>query len=292
MNKKLAQENKSPSPRPADRSRSRSVKKPGAMCFMEMQSCAHSMPQSITAKIEGKGKKAAYGQRQTSKGKKLFMLTGKTQKMGLKDMKTPKRSSIREASALAERGYNHNGKSVPPKEKNIQQRPNPKQESALTVAAEEPRETIPIPTPREHNEKEGFSKENFGSEGESTEGMNINTNLQSGSRANIENTAPEEPKDSSKEIKVSAFNEVPENRDEEVVEESENIETNNEEADEALESEERIEDRKTKRQECEFNADSVSNPDATKRTGKNLSLIHICRCRRYAVCRSRWSPYH
>eukprot|EP00826_Nyctotherus_ovalis_P012227 TRINITY_DN1320_c0_g5_i2.p1 TRINITY_DN1320_c0_g5~~TRINITY_DN1320_c0_g5_i2.p1 ORF type:complete len:299 (-),score=91.54 TRINITY_DN1320_c0_g5_i2:16-912(-) len=25
---------------------------------------------------------------------------------------------------------------------------------------------------------------------------------------------------------------------------------------------------------------------------KELSLIHICRCRRYAVCRSRWSPYH
>ena len=24
----------------------------------------------------------------------------------------------------------------------------------------------------------------------------------------------------------------------------------------------------------------------------NLSLIHIWRCRRYAVCRSRWSPYH
>eukprot|EP00826_Nyctotherus_ovalis_P009639 TRINITY_DN12548_c0_g1_i5.p1 TRINITY_DN12548_c0_g1~~TRINITY_DN12548_c0_g1_i5.p1 ORF type:complete len:135 (-),score=45.78 TRINITY_DN12548_c0_g1_i5:16-420(-) len=23
---------------------------------------------------------------------------------------------------------------------------------------------------------------------------------------------------------------------------------------------------------------------------KYLSLIHICRCRRYAVCRSRWSP--
>eukprot|EP00826_Nyctotherus_ovalis_P029392 TRINITY_DN23219_c0_g1_i1.p1 TRINITY_DN23219_c0_g1~~TRINITY_DN23219_c0_g1_i1.p1 ORF type:complete len:101 (-),score=20.76 TRINITY_DN23219_c0_g1_i1:11-313(-) len=23
----------------------------------------------------------------------------------------------------------------------------------------------------------------------------------------------------------------------------------------------------------------------------SLSLIHICRCRRYAVCRSRWSPY-
>jgi len=26
--------------------------------------------------------------------------------------------------------------------------------------------------------------------------------------------------------------------------------------------------------------------------GCGLSLIHICRCRRYAVCRSRWSPYH
>eukprot|EP00826_Nyctotherus_ovalis_P023374 TRINITY_DN17960_c0_g1_i1.p1 TRINITY_DN17960_c0_g1~~TRINITY_DN17960_c0_g1_i1.p1 ORF type:complete len:181 (+),score=32.10 TRINITY_DN17960_c0_g1_i1:171-713(+) len=26
--------------------------------------------------------------------------------------------------------------------------------------------------------------------------------------------------------------------------------------------------------------------------GMSLSLIHICRCRRYAVCRSRWSPYH
>eukprot|EP00826_Nyctotherus_ovalis_P007957 TRINITY_DN12056_c0_g1_i2.p1 TRINITY_DN12056_c0_g1~~TRINITY_DN12056_c0_g1_i2.p1 ORF type:complete len:408 (+),score=56.34 TRINITY_DN12056_c0_g1_i2:49-1272(+) len=25
---------------------------------------------------------------------------------------------------------------------------------------------------------------------------------------------------------------------------------------------------------------------------ERLSLIHICRCRRYAVCRSRWSPYH
>eukprot|EP00826_Nyctotherus_ovalis_P027020 TRINITY_DN21075_c0_g1_i1.p1 TRINITY_DN21075_c0_g1~~TRINITY_DN21075_c0_g1_i1.p1 ORF type:complete len:155 (-),score=25.44 TRINITY_DN21075_c0_g1_i1:10-474(-) len=26
-------------------------------------------------------------------------------------------------------------------------------------------------------------------------------------------------------------------------------------------------------------------------TNIKLSLIHICRCRRYAVCRSRWSPY-
>ena len=24
----------------------------------------------------------------------------------------------------------------------------------------------------------------------------------------------------------------------------------------------------------------------------DLSLIHICRCRRYSLCRSRWSPYH
>eukprot|EP00826_Nyctotherus_ovalis_P047820 TRINITY_DN5560_c0_g1_i1.p1 TRINITY_DN5560_c0_g1~~TRINITY_DN5560_c0_g1_i1.p1 ORF type:complete len:247 (-),score=39.77 TRINITY_DN5560_c0_g1_i1:20-760(-) len=28
------------------------------------------------------------------------------------------------------------------------------------------------------------------------------------------------------------------------------------------------------------------------RLAYELSLIHICRCRRYAVCRSRWSPYH
>eukprot|EP00826_Nyctotherus_ovalis_P003599 TRINITY_DN10738_c0_g1_i1.p5 TRINITY_DN10738_c0_g1~~TRINITY_DN10738_c0_g1_i1.p5 ORF type:complete len:102 (-),score=36.36 TRINITY_DN10738_c0_g1_i1:15-320(-) len=34
--------------------------------------------------------------------------------------------------------------------------------------------------------------------------------------------------------------------------------------------------------------------DETKnvRAVLELSLIHICRCRRYAVCRSRWSPYH
>eukprot|EP00826_Nyctotherus_ovalis_P025368 TRINITY_DN19658_c0_g1_i2.p2 TRINITY_DN19658_c0_g1~~TRINITY_DN19658_c0_g1_i2.p2 ORF type:complete len:256 (-),score=30.05 TRINITY_DN19658_c0_g1_i2:12-779(-) len=28
------------------------------------------------------------------------------------------------------------------------------------------------------------------------------------------------------------------------------------------------------------------------RISKNLSLIHICRCRRIERCRSRWSPYH
>ena len=27
-------------------------------------------------------------------------------------------------------------------------------------------------------------------------------------------------------------------------------------------------------------------------TDPQLSLIHICRCRRYSLCRSRWSPYH
>ena len=26
--------------------------------------------------------------------------------------------------------------------------------------------------------------------------------------------------------------------------------------------------------------------------GHKLSLIHICRCRRSTLCRSRWSPYH
>eukprot|EP00826_Nyctotherus_ovalis_P022867 TRINITY_DN17653_c0_g1_i3.p1 TRINITY_DN17653_c0_g1~~TRINITY_DN17653_c0_g1_i3.p1 ORF type:complete len:103 (+),score=20.96 TRINITY_DN17653_c0_g1_i3:673-981(+) len=45
----------------------------------------------------------------------------------------------------------------------------------------------------------------------------------------------------------------------------------------------------------------LKNSEKVVETGKKherlsqillLSLIHICRCRRYAVCRSRWSPYH
>eukprot|EP00826_Nyctotherus_ovalis_P017113 TRINITY_DN15010_c0_g1_i1.p1 TRINITY_DN15010_c0_g1~~TRINITY_DN15010_c0_g1_i1.p1 ORF type:complete len:111 (-),score=20.31 TRINITY_DN15010_c0_g1_i1:13-345(-) len=35
-----------------------------------------------------------------------------------------------------------------------------------------------------------------------------------------------------------------------------------------------------------------SSSGKRKRISIDLSLIHICRCRRYAVCRSRWSPYH
>ena len=29
-----------------------------------------------------------------------------------------------------------------------------------------------------------------------------------------------------------------------------------------------------------------------KHPNADLSLIHICRCRRSTLCRSRWSPYH
>ena len=29
-----------------------------------------------------------------------------------------------------------------------------------------------------------------------------------------------------------------------------------------------------------------------KFSAQDLSLIHICRCRRSTLCRSRWSPYH
>ena len=29
-----------------------------------------------------------------------------------------------------------------------------------------------------------------------------------------------------------------------------------------------------------------------KQSFYDLSLIHICRCRRSTLCRSRWSPYH
>eukprot|EP00826_Nyctotherus_ovalis_P022573 TRINITY_DN17473_c0_g1_i1.p1 TRINITY_DN17473_c0_g1~~TRINITY_DN17473_c0_g1_i1.p1 ORF type:complete len:159 (-),score=38.60 TRINITY_DN17473_c0_g1_i1:9-485(-) len=37
---------------------------------------------------------------------------------------------------------------------------------------------------------------------------------------------------------------------------------------------------------------SLKYTDSTLSYDYQLSLIHICRCRRYAVCRSRWSPYH
>ena len=33
-------------------------------------------------------------------------------------------------------------------------------------------------------------------------------------------------------------------------------------------------------------------PDGLMLIGLYLSLIHIWRCRRYSLCRSRWSPYH
>eukprot|EP00826_Nyctotherus_ovalis_P010700 TRINITY_DN12809_c0_g1_i1.p1 TRINITY_DN12809_c0_g1~~TRINITY_DN12809_c0_g1_i1.p1 ORF type:complete len:365 (+),score=93.87 TRINITY_DN12809_c0_g1_i1:74-1168(+) len=39
---------------------------------------------------------------------------------------------------------------------------------------------------------------------------------------------------------------------------------------------------------CEYK----ENPELIFNRDIGLSLIHICRCRRYAVCRSRWSPYH
>eukprot|EP00826_Nyctotherus_ovalis_P027790 TRINITY_DN21751_c0_g1_i4.p1 TRINITY_DN21751_c0_g1~~TRINITY_DN21751_c0_g1_i4.p1 ORF type:complete len:103 (+),score=29.15 TRINITY_DN21751_c0_g1_i4:84-392(+) len=34
----------------------------------------------------------------------------------------------------------------------------------------------------------------------------------------------------------------------------------------------------------------VTSFDTLSNNSVRLSLIHICRCRRYAVCRSRWSP--
>ena len=37
---------------------------------------------------------------------------------------------------------------------------------------------------------------------------------------------------------------------------------------------------------------SIENKSTFFSTVITLSLIHIWRCRRYAVCRSRWSPYH
>eukprot|EP00826_Nyctotherus_ovalis_P020298 TRINITY_DN1635_c0_g5_i1.p1 TRINITY_DN1635_c0_g5~~TRINITY_DN1635_c0_g5_i1.p1 ORF type:complete len:575 (+),score=109.59 TRINITY_DN1635_c0_g5_i1:316-2040(+) len=42
----------------------------------------------------------------------------------------------------------------------------------------------------------------------------------------------------------------------------------------------------------EINMEAVLPEKAIEGKDIYLSLIHICRCRRYAVCRSRWSPYH
>ena len=36
----------------------------------------------------------------------------------------------------------------------------------------------------------------------------------------------------------------------------------------------------------------ISNDGVDILIKEYLSLIHICRCRRYYLCRSRWSPYH
>eukprot|EP00826_Nyctotherus_ovalis_P054775 TRINITY_DN7201_c0_g1_i15.p1 TRINITY_DN7201_c0_g1~~TRINITY_DN7201_c0_g1_i15.p1 ORF type:complete len:407 (-),score=89.65 TRINITY_DN7201_c0_g1_i15:22-1242(-) len=41
-----------------------------------------------------------------------------------------------------------------------------------------------------------------------------------------------------------------------------------------------------------FNIEGINHAKIYNRNSESLSLIHICRCRRYAVCRSRWSPYH
>ena len=37
---------------------------------------------------------------------------------------------------------------------------------------------------------------------------------------------------------------------------------------------------------------TVRHNSAGSHQNKGLSLIHIRRCRRYSLCRSRWSPYH
>eukprot|EP00826_Nyctotherus_ovalis_P018277 TRINITY_DN15455_c0_g1_i2.p1 TRINITY_DN15455_c0_g1~~TRINITY_DN15455_c0_g1_i2.p1 ORF type:complete len:205 (+),score=53.89 TRINITY_DN15455_c0_g1_i2:61-675(+) len=44
--------------------------------------------------------------------------------------------------------------------------------------------------------------------------------------------------------------------------------------------------------EIVLTADADFQDEEAAKSYVGLSLIHICRCRRYAVCRSRWSPYH
>ena len=43
---------------------------------------------------------------------------------------------------------------------------------------------------------------------------------------------------------------------------------------------------------CKFSANPVGRFVINTTYSQMLSLIHIWRCRRYSLCRSRWSPYH
>eukprot|EP00826_Nyctotherus_ovalis_P026735 TRINITY_DN2085_c0_g2_i12.p3 TRINITY_DN2085_c0_g2~~TRINITY_DN2085_c0_g2_i12.p3 ORF type:complete len:112 (-),score=45.99 TRINITY_DN2085_c0_g2_i12:30-365(-) len=54
-----------------------------------------------------------------------------------------------------------------------------------------------------------------------------------------------------------------------------------------------VKQQKTKalEKELEKHPNLVTN-ETLKRIALELSLIHICRCRRLLTCRSRWSPYH
>eukprot|EP00826_Nyctotherus_ovalis_P051509 TRINITY_DN6441_c0_g1_i5.p2 TRINITY_DN6441_c0_g1~~TRINITY_DN6441_c0_g1_i5.p2 ORF type:complete len:123 (-),score=48.23 TRINITY_DN6441_c0_g1_i5:34-402(-) len=63
---------------------------------------------------------------------------------------------------------------------------------------------------------------------------------------------------------------------------------------ESEEEEEEVEMGEESERELEEYADDLQASSVANNEGSEhcLSLIHICRCRRYAVCRSRWSPYH
>eukprot|EP00826_Nyctotherus_ovalis_P064468 TRINITY_DN9458_c0_g1_i6.p2 TRINITY_DN9458_c0_g1~~TRINITY_DN9458_c0_g1_i6.p2 ORF type:complete len:141 (-),score=40.93 TRINITY_DN9458_c0_g1_i6:21-443(-) len=43
---------------------------------------------------------------------------------------------------------------------------------------------------------------------------------------------------------------------------------------------------------CHSDYSEFEDESFGERCEKDLSLIHICRCRRSTLCRSRWSPYH
>jgi len=130
------QENSSP--------RSKSIKRKKVMCLTEsVQSYNYSMPQSISSRMTGTLNNKL---KKTPKCYRKPILSNKRQ------VKTP-----RKKRSLADKAFAHNKSLV--------------KEGVMVV--EEPRELIPIPTPREQNEKlEGFE--------------DAYVDLQSGSRANIE----------------------------------------------------------------------------------------------------------
>eukprot|EP00826_Nyctotherus_ovalis_P033522 TRINITY_DN27202_c0_g1_i1.p2 TRINITY_DN27202_c0_g1~~TRINITY_DN27202_c0_g1_i1.p2 ORF type:complete len:102 (-),score=23.21 TRINITY_DN27202_c0_g1_i1:11-316(-) len=65
-----------------------------------------------------------------------------------------------------------------------------------------------------------------------------------------------------------------------------------EQQDNAMKEVDILRERLAEKEKKEFTEGQIASKHEENKELDNLSLIHICRCRRYAVCRSRGSPYH